>query len=120
MKKNLMMIEKFEWGKITINGVEYTNDIIMSQHKIINSNWRRNEGHLLELDTDLQSLLITYPHRIVVGTGVNGMMKIDSRLTKLLAGFKSDILNTPDAIKIFNKYAKDKSKLIIGMFHLTC
>jgi len=40
------LIESYDFGRIAINGIVYTKDVIITGEKTIDS-WIRKEGHLL-------------------------------------------------------------------------
>ena len=41
------MIDSYKFGKITIEGNDYNQDVILTSTKVI-KNWQREEGHLLK------------------------------------------------------------------------
>ena len=63
-----MKIEKYSFGSITINGKEYTKDVIIFPDKVL-SPWWREEGHSLSLK-DLKDVIESAPNLLIIGTGL--------------------------------------------------
>lgn len=112
-----MKIESYEFGRIVINGKEYTQDLIILGDKII-SNWWREEGHLLQI-VDIIEVFEFKPKIFIIGTGASGLMRVSDDLIKKLQEENIDyyILKTKDAVKKFNEI-ENKNKA--AAFHLTC
>ncbi|MDI6860571.1 MAG: MTH938/NDUFAF3 family protein [Caldisericia bacterium] len=112
-----MKIESYEFGRIIIDGKEYTRDLIILGDKII-SNWWREEGHFLQI-VDALYVFEFKPEVLIIGTGANGLMKVSDDLIKKLQEEKIDyyILKTKDAVKKFNEIENKKKA---ALFHLTC
>jgi hypothetical protein len=113
-----MKIEHYSFGKITIEGMTYTSDVIIYPEKV-NASWWRKQGHNLEID-DLVDILTAEPEVLVVGTGAMGMMKVPKETIAHLQskGIEVHVARTGEAVEIFNKLQKDK--VAIAAFHLTC
>jgi hypothetical protein len=122
-----MHIESYEFGKMVIDGKEYTKDLIIYGDTVID-NWRREEGHILICD-DLQPLwdLLGNKHfafdALVLGMGSDGMMKLSPDWKDWvkfdLWVHQSDRLPTLEAVSLYNKRLADGEK-VAGAFHLTC
>lgn len=112
------MIEFYDFGRMKINGVTYTTDLIIFREEV-KPNWWRIEGHKLQIE-DLRDILKEKPEILVVGTGYYGLMKIPPETEKQLQaeGIKLIAEKTGEAYKIYNKLSK--SKRVAGAFHLTC
>ncbi|MEM1578352.1 MAG: MTH938/NDUFAF3 family protein [Archaeoglobaceae archaeon] len=110
------MIQKYEFGKIWINGELYTTDLIILQDRV-KENWWRKEGHRLSIE-DLKEVIDFEPEILVVGTGYNGRMEIPNETKKFLEkrGIRLISAPTPKAVEIFNGISGKKA----GAFHLTC
>ena len=115
----MMQIESYRFGEIIINGKTYTQDLIIFPERI-RTNWWRKEGHRLHLE-DLTEVLEYKPEILIVGTGYDGLMKVPRELIETLEkkGIKVIVKKTKDACNEFNKYIKEKRK-VIAAFHLTC
>ncbi len=112
------MIESYRFGKIVIDGVAYTSDIIIYPDHV-QSGWWRKEGHNLAVG-DLEEVIKRKPETLVVGTGYSGAMTVPEATREALIanGIDLVILKTTDACNEFNdleKYGK-----VVGAFHLTC
>ena len=111
------MIEAYRFGKIIIDGKEFTNDVIVFPDKI-QSSWWRKEGHRLQL-IDLEGVFAKNPKVLIVGTGHDGVMKVDSQVRSFCRekGIELIDLKTAQAVKKYNELAGPG---VIGAFHLTC
>ena len=112
-------IETSSFGLIVINGKQYTSDLIIYPDGRIADSWWRKSGHRLSID-DIGELVESAPEVIIVGTGVNGLMKPDTGLEKTLSkmGIELISLPNPEAIEIFNALSSEKR--VGACFHLTC
>ena len=112
-------IETSSFGLIVINGKQYTSDLIVYPDGQVKDSWWRKSGHRLSID-DISELVESAPEVIIVGTGVNGLMKPDTGLDKTLSkmGINLIPLPNPEAIEIFNKLSSEKR--VGACFHLTC
>ena len=112
------MIESYNFGRMKINGVTYSSDLIVFQDHV-KSDWWRIEGHKLHVE-DLEEVLKVKPEILVVGTGYYGLMKIMTETEKRLQveGIKLIAEKTRGAYKTFNELSK--SNRVVGAFHLTC
>ncbi len=115
----MFCINEYSFGHIVVNNKHYYRDIIILPDYIID-NWWRKSGHLLILE-DIKRYIEPYlPIEIlVVGMGEYSMMKIDNSVYNYLEerNIKLFALNTKEAVRVYNE---NKSKKIIGCFHLTC
>ena len=82
-------------------------------------NWWRKEGHHLHIE-DLKEVLEEKPDILIIGTGKMGVMKVPTALQEELRQKNIEVIveKTGKAVDIFN--AADKSKKVVGAFHLTC
>jgi putative phosphoribosyl transferase len=112
-------IDSYSFGYITIDGVEYHDDLIVFPDKI-KSFWWRNDGHILTVE-DLQDVLEYKPEVLIVGIGYSGKMHIESSAKSRLKqeGIKLFEDLTGNAVKLFNKHIQNKTR-VVGAFHLTC
>lgn len=115
------MVSEYKFGRIVVDGVVYTQDvIIMSGVGIIVPNWRREQGHLLGLN-DLKEAIQNKPDTIVIGTGAYGIMKVPHKLIRELEnmGLKVIVESTDRACEVYNELCEKGVKVIAGL-HLTC
>lgn len=118
-KIETMKIEKYEFGKIIIDGRTFDKDLKICINKII-PEWWRKEGHHLYLE-DIQDLLEKEPEVLIIGTGYVGMMKVDREVKEYCEkrGISLHVNRTSKAVKLFNELVQQKKK-IAAAFHLTC
>jgi hypothetical protein len=112
------MIGPYSFGKIKVNGVHYTKDLLVFPDIVV-PGWRRKSGHLLR-SSDICSVLDYRPEVLIVGTGALGFLKVDKSLKEKLKkqDTKLIIKNTPDAITEYNQLYKEKRT--VCALHLTC
>lgn len=116
------MISSFSFGHMVIGNDTYTADLIILPDATILPNWRRKQGHVLEL-ADLKSIIPLKPEMIIVGTGANDRMKPAPGLAKELSsmGIELNALPTAAAATLFNTtIARTPDKSVSACFHLTC
>jgi len=112
------MIDSYVFGRMTVDGREYTSDLIILPGRILYP-WWRAEGHRLILK-DLEDVFAA-PHQIlIVGTGFMGAMRLDEevRVHAEQAGIRLLVEKTRGAVKAFNRFTPDHK--VCGAFHLTC
>ena len=108
------MINSYSFGNITIDDQKFIKDLIIYPDHI-NSNWRRKTGHLLT-EADIAEVLQHKPEIVIIGTGANGLMKVDDKVKNL--GMELIIKKTADAVTEYNRIYKDKK--VVCALHLTC
>jgi hypothetical protein len=114
-----MHIDSYKFGKIIINGKEYSSDCIIFGDSV-KPNWRRKRGHSLS-DKDLQPVINAKPTVLIVGSGKSGKMKIpnDTRHFLLEEEILLEIVNTNKAVERFNELSKTGVKIAAAL-HLAC
>jgi len=112
-------IDSYSFGRITVDGKTYTNDVVIFPDNSILSPWWRKTGHLLEL-ADIEQLIAMSPDSIVAGTGANGLMAVADDLRSYLDRHNIPFIAVPtaEAVRYFNDRAVKET--IGGCFHLTC
>jgi hypothetical protein len=107
----------YRFGRITLDGVEVSGDVIVLPDRVIR-NWWRRDGHALVME-DLDEVLEELPARLVVGTGHDGRMLPDPRALDGLRerGIEVEVLRTSDAVE---RYAELDPALTAAALHLTC
>jgi hypothetical protein len=113
------MIDSYSFGCLMVNGREYRSDVIVLLHTIV-KDWRRVDGHLLQL-ADIEQYLNPLPNVIVIGTGKFGMMRIAEDLKEHLRSrqVSMNVERTGKAWKTFNHFLRT-GEIVAGAFHLTC
>lgn len=113
-----MKIDSYDFGRIVVDGVSYTSDVIIAAGKV-NSSWWRKNGHLL-VPADIESVLGKKPDLLIIGTGHSGVMKVPPETQEFLGerGIEFVIQRTEEACKTFNKNVGVKN--VVAALHLTC
>ena len=114
-----MKIDKYNFGSITINGKEYTKDVIIFPDRV-SAPWWREEGHNLSLK-DLKEVINFNPDLIIIGTGAQGVMRVPQKTIEGLdkLGIRTITAKTGRAVNIYNKEMQNNENLV-ACFHLTC
>jgi hypothetical protein len=112
------MVDSFQFGKIVIDGKEYTSDVMIFPDGRVEK-WWRIEGHLVALD-DLTALLRDPPNILFIGGGTARMMGCPQNLISYLndKGIRVIYDGTEGAVKRFNQ--QDKGIKVAAVFHITC
>ena len=113
------MIEKYSFGNLTYNRINYTSDIIIFGNEVID-NWWRRDGHELCI-ADIQGFIEKFnPSIIVVGTGKFGVLKILPETESFLESLQIKLIacNTDKACDRFNSLSNNKG--LLAALHLTC
>lgn len=113
------MIERYRFGKITVNGKDYYKDIIVFPDHI-KDNWWREEGHRLKPE-DIEEVIAFRPEILVVGQGAFGRMRITDEVEELMRekGIVLIVGKTGFAKDAFNRLIKE-GKRVVAALHLTC
>jgi hypothetical protein len=113
------VIESYSFGSMTIDGVKYSNDVIIFPDGRIHNPWWREQGHSLDLN-DLQELFMVKPEIIIAGTGAMGLMRPTAELTDFLAQHAIEFIaqRSSRAVETYNQMSGNKK--VGGCFHLTC
>lgn len=111
-------IEQFSFGSITIDGTEYTDDVIVYPWAV-DDTWWRDEGHVLKIQ-DLGDVLEAEPEVLVVGTGAHGRVAIHDEVREALdeRGIELIAAPTPEAVEQYNHEQVDRRA--VAALHLTC
>ena len=113
------LIEAYDFGRIIIHGMTYTNDLVILGQRI-KENWWRKEGHALHT-SDIKDVVEEFaPDVVIIGTGYRGLMKVSSetRLYVQNKGIELLVEKTKEACELVNTLSK--SKRVLAGLHLTC
>ncbi len=113
------MIQDYGFGKITVSGETYSNDIKIIDGRVV-PDWWRDKGHQITLE-DIQDILDKAPDILVVGTGYYGNMKSTEAFRSGVRNRGIELIeeNSGEAVKIFNRLQEEGRNVAAG-FHLTC
>lgn len=116
-------IDSTKFGSITINGIKYSQILIIG-NKVI----QRDEKALREefgtthyiSEKEQKKLLSKNPEIIIIGTGTQGVLKTFPEFDKIIKKLRIELikLKTAQAIKKYNKLREVKR--INALIHTTC
>lgn len=109
-------IEGYDFGKIVIDGKQYSDDVILLG-KEVKPGWWRKRGHSVNKN-DLEKVIEYDPDILIIGKGHSGRMSVPRGLSSKL-NFEVESYPTRKASKVYNEMLKEDKK-IAGAFHLTC
>jgi hypothetical protein len=110
-------IDDYDFGRIVVDGVEHTRDVILLPGRVV-PNWWRQDGHRLVVE-DLDAVLEELPERLVIGTGAYGRMTPDPAALEQLRrrGLEVEALPTGEAVRRYGVLDPERTA---AAFHLTC
>lgn len=114
-----MRIDSYQFGKIVIDGVDYSSDVIILGDTV-QSDWWRKQGHSLSAE-DLNTILKAKPSVLVVGCGASGLMEVPDKTRQVLK--EHDIqLEAHDSYKAVQKFNElsEAGVNVAAALHLTC
>lgn len=114
-----MHIDSYQFGKIVIDGVNYSSDCIILGDTV-QANWWRKQGHSLAVD-DLKTIIAAKPSVLVVGCGASGFMKVPEKTRQVLQehDIQLETLDTHKAVERFNELSQAGVNVAAAL-HLTC
>jgi len=115
-----MNIDDYTFGRIEIDGVCYSKDVILLRGEIRSPWWRSAGGHHFE-PVDLGEVLAAAPEVVVLGTGFFGRVKVSRETLAAFADAGSEVVveTTAQAVKDFNRLVAD-GRDVAAALHLTC
>jgi hypothetical protein len=110
-------LEKYDFGRLVVDGHEETADVIVLPDRVVR-NWWRREGHSLVLE-DLDEVLDELPGRLLIGTGAYGRLRPQSAALRGLEerGIEVEAMPTAEAVR---RYAQLDPAVTAAALHLTC
>ena len=114
-----MHIDSYQFGKIVIDGVDYTSDLIILGDTV-QSDWWRKQGHSLAAD-DLKTILKAKPSVLVVGCGASGLMDVPDQTRQALKerDIQLEAFDSYKAVQKFNEIS-EAGVNVAAALHLTC
>jgi hypothetical protein len=112
------MIEFYNFGRIVIDGKEYTSDVIIYPGRV-DSSWWRKEGHRLQV-VDIDKAIAEKPEILIIGTGASGLMEVSKEVESYITskGIRLMVDTTKKACQAYNRLSQ--SSKTIAALHLTC
>lgn len=110
-------IDSYRFGRIVVDGVEHSRDLIVLPERVV-GNWWRRDGHSLVIE-DLDEVMDELPERLVVGCGAQGRLRPDPSVLEALAkrGVEVEALPTGEAVE---RYGQLDPARTAAALHLTC
>ncbi len=114
-----MTIEDYAFGRIRIDGREYTDDVIIFPDHV-HSPWWRAKGHELAVN-DIDEILASPPRHLIIGSGYLGRMRVPEATRQVLRekDVKVQVLPTQEAVVEYNRLAGESADVVAAL-HLTC
>ncbi len=112
------MIEAYDFGRIVIDGKEYTSDVIIYPDHV-DGNWWRKEGHRLQV-VDIKKAIQEKPEILIIGTGASGLMEVPREVKNRITsrGIRLVVDTTKKACDEYNRLSV--AGRTIAALHLTC
>lgn len=116
-----LLVEEYRFGRVKIGGRVYTRDIVFTPRRVLDDSWWRREGHRLYWEDLEPYIREASPGTVIVGTGYEGMMKVDHTVIEALRSLGIELLAAPtrEAVKVYNKLAEEGADVLAAL-HLTC
>lgn len=115
----ISLIDSYSYGKISVDGVKYSRDIVILPDRV-KTDWFRRKAHELAVK-DITEILQDKPDLFVVGIGMENHLKILGETQKWLEEQTISYVasRTDEAVENFNKSLKE-GKRVVGAFHIFC
>ena len=86
-----MNIDAYTFGRIQIDGVEFTKDVVLLRSEVRSPWWRAAGGHRYAPE-DLGEVLTAAPEVVVLGTGFFGRVKVSRETFEAFADTGSEVV----------------------------
>jgi hypothetical protein len=115
-----MHIDSYSFGRIRVDGIDYSEDAILLRNEVRSPWWRSAGGHVFA-PTDLEEVVAAAPEIVVLGTGYFGRVKVPDKTLKVFAEAGSEVIveKTSRAVETFNQLAAE-DRDVAAALHLTC
>jgi len=116
--KSTNIIDSYQLGLISVNGKQYTSDVIIFPDRV-KDDWWRKSSHQLCLE-DMAEVIAKNPEVLIVGTGVSGLVEVLPEVRQALnaLGIKLIVQTTDKACHTYNQLCQ--SRRVVAALHLTC
>ncbi|MCD6324338.1 MAG: Mth938-like domain-containing protein [Desulfurococcales archaeon] len=113
------LIDGYDFGRLEIGGEVITQDVVITPQRVVKG-WWRLEGHRLQIP-DVRDFLAEDVDAVVVGTGYDGMMRVDDDVVDAFRrrGREVFVLRSREAVKKYNELVRAGRKVLL-LIHLTC
>jgi len=115
-----MHIDRFRFGSVRIDGVDYSEDVIIVGGVVHSPWWRTAGGHVFA-PVDLANIIEAAPGIMCLGTGAVGMVTVGDETIKAFEAVGTEVIvdRTGPVIEIFNTLVAD-GRDVAAALHLTC
>lgn len=120
----MVHFDSTSFGQVIIDGKKYS-DVLIIGDKIEERERERLEqifgtSHMVA-PVEVTKLLQGNPEIVLIGNGQSGALEVSEEVREEIekSGSKLIILNTPQAIKEYNKFTKEGKK-VNALIHTTC
>ncbi len=116
-----MQLSGYKFGEIIVDGVRHTKDLKIIKGKVV-PRWWREQGHLVQLK-DIEDILESPPHTLIIGTGSPGRLKVDPGLPEALGekGIRVEVIPTALAVERYAELVRlEGAEMVAAALHLTC
>lgn len=117
------MVVETEFGKITVNGKTYNQDILIDINGILSARTNISltyyGNHHTICREEVKDLIESQkPEYLIIGTGQFGACRLEESIPKICERNKIKLIikKTPEAVKEFNSINGKK----LALFHVTC
>jgi len=111
-------IDAYHFGRIAINGRDYTSDVVIFPDRV-QGGWWRGDSHRLTLK-DVAGIISENPEILLVGTGASGMMRVLPEVVQAAEERKIQLIVQPtgEACQTYNQLSP--TQRVVAALHLTC
>lgn len=115
-----MHIDRFRFGSVRIDGVDYTKDLIILGGVVQSPWWREAGGHIFA-PVDLAKIIDAAPGVVCLGTGAVGMVTIQEATIAAFEAVGTEVMadRTGKIIEVFNSLVAE-GRDVAAALHLTC
>ena len=112
------VIDSYHFGQVTIDGKEYSSDVIIFPGRVPGA-WKRSNGHEVR-PVDIDAALAENPEVIIIGSGAAGLVEVLPEVKQALEnkGIKLVTEPTGDACNTYNRLSR--AQKVVAALHLTC
>jgi hypothetical protein len=116
-------IDSFKFGSIVVNDKKYSRDLFLYPDDIVKKRkggfWKFG-SHAIKRQ-EIEELVNSKPDVLIVGTGTDGIAKLNSDADTLLKGaeVESVVIPSEEAVNKFNELSS-QGKHPAALIHITC
>jgi polyphosphate kinase 2 (PPK2 family) len=113
------MINKYEFGRIVVDGQTYESDVIILPNGMVVGDWERKEEHVLH-PKDVKSVLKVAPKVVVIGQGTVKNMRVLPETEERLKATGIEVLafKTAKACETYKQLRNQRK--VAAVLHVAC